>query len=148
MGSRRFVRWGGLMAAPMLVGGGVLGVGGVGASTRTPHLVVRPASGLHSGAVVRVGGTGFQPGDTVFLVECLRSAKGQAGCRVVGIPPSVTITKKGVLPWIRMKVVTGKIGNGTCGTTVKNLGSCAVSAGNATGKDSAQAPIIFARPRK
>ncbi len=147
MSSRRSIRWSGFLVAAALVGT-VVGAGGAGASARTPHLVVRPASGLHSGSVVRVGGTGFQPGDTVFLVECLLSAKGQAGCRVVGIPPSVTITKKGVLPWTRLKVTTGRIGNGTCGTTVKNLGSCAVSAGNAAGKDSAQARIVFARPRK
>lgn len=147
MKSRQSVRMGSVILGLAIVGG-ALGVAGAGATAKGPHLVVRPAAGLHNHEVVRVEGVGFKPGDTVFLVECLLTAKGQAGCQVNGIPPSVTIRKSGVLPWTKFTVTTGKIGNGTCGTTVKNLGSCAVSAGNANGKDSAQARIVFARPTK
>jgi hypothetical protein len=112
-----------------------------------PKVVVSPSTNLRNGETVSVAGSGFKPGDTVFFVECLAKAKGQANCAVNGIPPSETITKTGLLPRTKFKVVEGKIGNGKCGTTKANLKACAVSVGNATGGDSAVGVIAFKAPK-
>jgi hypothetical protein len=126
-----------VVAAGTLVGPLVAGAAG-------PHVTVKPATGLKKGQVVRVSGSGFKPHDQVYLVECLRTAKGQAGCAIATAKPA-TITAAGTLPVTTFKVVTGRVGNGTCGTTAANLAKCAVSVGNVQGKDSAVAPITFKR---
>lgn len=134
-----------------MLGSGVLAGGLAGstlASAAGPKVVVVPSTNLRNGEVVHVSGSGFKPGDTVFLVECLRAAKGQAGCKVAnGIPPNETITSTGLLPRTTFKVSTGKIGNGTCGTTKANAAKCAVSVGNATGGDSGVGDITFVTPK-
>ncbi len=129
-----------VLSAPLALGAGVPGAG-----ASTPHLVVKPATGLKNGQTVKVSGTGFKPHDTVFIVECLATAKGAGGCQIAMASP-VTISGKGVLPTTKFKVATGKIGNGKCGTTKKNLKSCEVSAGNAAGKDTASMIITFKLP--
>jgi uncharacterized NAD-dependent epimerase/dehydratase family protein len=117
-----------------------------------PKLVVAPSTNLRNGETVHVSGSGFKAGDTVYIVECLVKAKGQSGCKVSGIPPYATITTTGLLPRTTFKVVTGTVGTGKsagkCGTTKTNLKSCAVSAGNATGGDTAVKPIVFKAPAK
>ncbi|MHB8333430.1 MAG: neocarzinostatin apoprotein domain-containing protein [Acidimicrobiales bacterium] len=118
-----------------------------GASTAQPHIVVTPAVGLRNGEIVKVRGAGFKPKDSVFIVECLATAKGQAQCNISTVV-AVTINAKGLLPLTKFKVRTGKIGSGTCGTTVKNLHACAVSVGNMKGKDSTSARITFRRPTR
>jgi hypothetical protein len=129
--------------AVAIMAGGIATMGAASAKT-TPKLLVKPATGLKNHEMVVISGTGFKPGDTVFLVECLRTAKGQAGCRTPApFPPSVTITAKGILRATHFKVVTGKVGNGTCGTKKTNLNKCDLSAGNAVGGDSATYPIVF-----
>lgn len=120
-------------------------VGLAGATTLQPHIVVTPSVGLHNGEKVKVRGAGFKPKDSVFIVECLATAKGQAQCDISTVV-AVTVNAKGVLPVTTFKVKTGKIGSGKCGTTLKNLRSCAVSVGNVRGKDSTSARITFARP--
>ena len=122
-------------------------VGGASASASTarPHIVVTPAVGLHNGEIVKVRGAGFKPKDSVFIVECLATAKGQAQCNISTVV-AVTINAKGLLPLTKFKVRTGKVGSGTCGTTVKNLRACAVSVGNMKGKDSTSTRITFRRP--
>jgi hypothetical protein len=126
---------------------GVIGTTSASAVAK-PKVVVTPSTNLRNGEKVSVAGDGFKPGDTVFLVECLVKAKGEAGCQVNGIPKAVTITATGLLPRQSFTVSEGKIGNGLCGTTKKNLKNCAVSVGNATGGDSAVAPIAFKAPKK
>jgi Neocarzinostatin family len=129
-----------------VVAGGALTATMAGAKT-TPHLVVTPVSGLKNGSKVRVSGTGFTPHDTVYVVECLARATGSTGCNITGAVP-VTITAKGVLHMTgKFTVTTGTVGNGTCGTKKSNLKSCAISAGNATGGDSAVARIQFVLPK-
>jgi hypothetical protein len=113
-----------------------------------PHIVVTPSTNLRNNEKVSIAGNGFKAGDTVFVVECLVKAKGEAGCLVNGIPAAITITKTGLLPRHTFTVTEGKIGNGLCGTTKANLKNCAVSVGNATGGDSAVAPIAFKTPKK
>lgn len=117
-----------------------------GAVVRHPHVIVSPSSNLRNGEVVKVRGAGFVPKDSVFIVECLATAKGQAQCDTASVK-SVTINAQGQLPVTKFKVRVGKIGSGTCGTNVKNLRSCAVSVGNISGKDSASARITFVKPR-
>ncbi len=113
-----------------------------GANTRL--LVVTPSTGLRNGEKVKVSGSGFTPKDSIYLVECLATATGQNGCQLPNsIPTPITVTASGVLPTTTFTVSTGSIGNGTCGTTAANAAACAVSAGNATGGDTAQAIIKF-----
>ena len=126
---------------------GVVGVTNASAAAK-PKIVVTPSTNLRNGEKVSVAGTGFKPGDTVFLVQCLVKAKGESNCLVNGIPASETITSKGLLPRHTFTVTEGKIGNGSCGTTKANLKNCAVSVGNAAGGDSAVAPIAFKSPKK
>jgi hypothetical protein len=124
------------------ISSGIIGVTTASAAAK-PKIVVTPSINLRNGEKVSVAGDGFKPGDTVFVVECLVKAKGEAGCLVNGIPKAVTITATGLMPRQTFKVTEGKIGNGVCGTTKANLKYCAVSVGNATGGDSAVAPIAF-----
>lgn len=111
----------------------------------SPKLVVKPSTNLTKGQAVMVSGTGFTPNDQVYLVECLGNASGQNGCDISTATP-VTITASGTLPSTSFVVVTGPVGSGTCGTSAANLNSCAISAGNAGGGDSASAPISFKAP--
>ncbi len=108
-------------------------------------LIVTPSTNLVKGQQVTVTGSGFTPHDQVYLVECQVKATGQNGCDVATATP-VTISAKGVLPATKFSVVTGTVGSGTCGTKATNLKACAISAGNATGGDSAVAPITFKAP--
>lgn len=106
---------------------------------------VSSVSGLTNHESVRVWGTGFKAKDQVYVVECLVTAKSQAGCDLRTLRP-VKITAKGVLPTIKFKVVTGRIGTGTCGTMASNLKSCAISVANATRGDSGRVRITFKLP--
>lgn len=134
-----------LGAAALVVSGLATGlVGTMSASASSgPTVIVTPSTNLHNGETVKVKGDHFKAGDYVYIVECLRKAKGESGCLVNGIPTPIKITATGLLPLTKFKVVTGKIGNGTCGTTKKNLALCAVSVGNEEGTDSGVAPITF-----
>jgi hypothetical protein len=127
-----------------LLASGVVGVTAANAKT-TPVLTVKPAVNLKNGETVLITGSGFKPGDTVFLVECQRTAKGQSGCNTptTSLPPSATIGSNGKFPAIKFKVTTGKVGPGLCGTKASNLSKCELSAGNISGGDTASAPIAF-----
>ena len=145
VGVRRFrIAVGVVVMASSIMAGGLLGLTSASAKT-TPVLIVKPAISLKSGETVTITGTGFKPGDTVFLVECQRTAKGQSGCNasVTSPPPIATISSSGKLPSTKFKVTTGKVGPGKCGTKKSNLKGCELSAGNITGGDSASAPIAF-----
>lgn len=129
-----------------IVASGLINVTGATAATK-PKLVVTPSTGLTNKKYVFVSGTGFKPKDSVYITECQANAKGEAGCDIDTALP-VTITAKGVLPKTKFQVITGTIGNGKCGTAASNLKKCAVSAGNASGGDSAVFKIVFAAPKK
>jgi hypothetical protein len=133
-----------VLATTVLLLGGTIGFAGGASAAAKPKLIVSPALNLRNNTTVKVSGTGFKPGDTVYIVECLRVTKGQTGCNVPGlIPPNATVKANGTFSVVRIKVITGKIGNGKCGTTKANLNGCEVSAGNATGGDTASVPITF-----
>jgi hypothetical protein len=127
-----------------LLASGIVGVAAANAKT-TPVLTVKPAVNLKNGETVTISGSGFKPGDTVFLVECQRTAKGQSGCNTptTSLPPSALIGKSGKFSEIKFKVTTGKVGPGQCGTKASNLKKCELSAGNISGGDTATAPIAF-----
>ncbi len=137
-----------LLVVALVMGEGAWGVSApAGALKRVPRLFVVPSVGLHNKQVVKVRGINFTPKDTVFVTECLIRATGQNGCDIMIAKP-VTISSTGTFGWTKFKVLTGKVGSGTCGTTKVNLRACAVSAGNPSGGDSAVAPIVFALPKK
>jgi Neocarzinostatin family len=121
-------------------------IASVASAAASPKLVVTPATNLHNGESVKVSGTGFKPGDSVYIVECLDTAKGESNCNILNTVPA-TISKTGVLPKSTFKVTTGKIGSGkgagSCGTAKSNLKDCAVSVGNISGGDSAVFRIAF-----
>lgn len=106
------------------------------------RLTVSPDANLKNGSVVKVTGVGFKPGDTIFVLECLTSVKGEAQCDLKTLK-SVTIRSNGDLPAVDIKVATGKIGTGLCGTKKSNLKGCEISAGTASKADSAVARITF-----
>lgn len=138
-----------MVAVAALLSTGILTSGLVNiisANAATPKLLVTPSKGLTNHKTVYVSGTGFKPKDTVYITECQVSAKGEAGCDIYTAIP-VKITSRGVLPKTKFKVVTGKVGNGKCGTNATNLKKCAVSAGNINGGDSAVFKIVFALPK-
>jgi hypothetical protein len=105
-------------------------------------LTVRPSTGLKNRQVVKVSGSGFTPGDHVFIVECLKTGHSSAQCALSTLK-AVTISSGGKLPTTSFKVITGKIGTGTCGTKATNKGACSVSVANAAKGDSARVPISF-----
>ena len=121
-------------------------IAGDASAAASPKLVVTPATNLHNGEAVKESGTGFKPGDSVYIVECLDTAKGESNCNILNTVPA-TVSKTGVLPKSTFKVTTGKIGSGkgagSCGTTKANLKDCAVSVGNISGGDSAVFRIAF-----
>ncbi|MFI5035934.1 MAG: neocarzinostatin apoprotein domain-containing protein [Acidimicrobiales bacterium] len=134
-----------LAAGTTLVVGGALGTAVAGAKT-TPHVVATPATGLKNGTTVKVTGSGFKPGDTVYVVQCVWNATGQAGCNYLSATPA-TVTTKGTLPVTKYKVTTGTVGNGKCGTKKSNLRNCEISVGNISGGDSAVTRITFVLPK-
>jgi hypothetical protein len=126
------------------ISSGLVSVASAGATTG-PKLAVTPSTNLHNGEKVTVSGSGFTPGDSVYVVQCLATAKGQAGCNILSAIPA-TISSTGHLAKTTFKVATGKIGTGKCGTTKNNLKACAMSVGNITGGDSAVFRITFKAP--
>ena len=145
MRSRNVVRLalGAALAVTLSSGLGVAAASAAGG----PKLTVTPSTNLHNGEKVTVSGSGFKKGDSVYIVECLVSAKGESNCNILNTVPA-TISKTGALPKSTFKVSTGKIGNGKCGTTASNLKDCAVSVGNISGGDSAVFRIAFKAPAK
>lgn len=116
------------------------------AATSAPKLVVAPSASLRGGESVTVSGHGFKPGDSVYLVECLLSAKNSVGCDLATATPA-TISAKGLLPKTKFTIVTGTVGGGSCGVSKATLKTCAISVGNASGGDTAVARITFTAPK-
>lgn len=129
-----------------LATGALVAPAGAGA---TGKLHVTPDTGLTNREVVKVSGAGFKPKDTLYLLECQSSATSQAGCSSNTIT-TVTVSKTGSFPITKFEVRTGKIGTRACGTTTANAKSCVIDAGNASGGDTASAPIAFklVRPKR
>jgi hypothetical protein len=103
---------------------------------------VAPITNLRNGSSVRVSGTGFKASEQLYAIECLWTSKGEAGCDLKTLHP-VKTTAGGAIPAFKFKVVTGKIGNGTCGTKKSNLKSCDISIATISKGDSAKIRIAF-----
>lgn len=110
-----------------------------------PGVSVSPSTGLSTTQSVTLTGVGFTPGDTVYAVECLATATSRAGCDTATAVP-MKVSAQGDLPSTYFKVVTGKVGTGTCGTTADNYAGCVIEVANATGADRGVATIDFLGP--
>jgi hypothetical protein len=134
----------------MLIASGLLvtSLGGTSmASTATKRVVhATPAVGLKNGETVTVTGSGFKAHEQIIVLECLAGATGATQCDIADAS-AVTTTGKGVLPKTTFHVKTGKIGNGSCGTSSSNLKGCVINAGTVSGTDTATVAIAFRAPR-
>jgi hypothetical protein len=140
------------IAAGMLVGG--LMVSSLPANakaTPAPKLKVSPKSKLTNGSSVTVSGTHFAPDDAVFIVECVvgETSTTGSGCNIAGDDGPISVSSKGTFGPTPFKVITGAVGTlgGICGTTKANAKDCAVSVGDAEGKDGAQEVVAFTVPK-
>ncbi len=110
-----------------------------------PGVAVTPSTGLSNTQSVTVTGADFTPGDTVYAIECLATATTKAGCDTSTVVP-LTVSSEGLLPSSYFKVVTGKVGTGSCGTTAANYADCIIEVANAGGTDRGVATIDFVAP--
>ena len=110
-----------------------------------PGVAVTPSTGLSNTQSVTVTGSGFTAGDTVYAIECLATATTKAGCDTSTALP-MTVSSEGLLPPTYFKVVTGKVGTGSCGTAVTNYADCIIEIANASGTDRGVATIDFVAP--
>ena len=108
-----------------------------------PSIKVSPAKGLKNNQSIQISGSGFTPKDSLYIVQCLVTAKGQADCNTAGAVPT-TVDASGKFTKTAFVVVTGKIGTKTCGTSKADAKNCDISVGNITGGDSTALPISFA----
>jgi len=122
------------------------GAGAVAPAT-SRSITAKPSTGLKDHQTVDVHGAGFPSKTQLYLVECLRGAKGASQCDE-STATLITSTSKGLVPVTKFTVVTGKIGTGECGTSAATLAHCDLSIGTASGSDTATAPITFAAPKK
>jgi hypothetical protein len=110
-----------------------------------PGVSLTPSTGLSNSQSVTIAGSGFTAGDNVFAIECLATATSEAGCDTSTATP-MTVSELGTLPATYFKVVAGKVGTGSCGTTAANYADCIVEVANASGADRGVATIDFVGP--
>jgi hypothetical protein len=110
-----------------------------------PGVSLTPSTGLSNTQSVTLNGADFTPGDNVYAIECLATATSEAGCDTSTATP-MTVTLTGLLPTTYFRVVTGKIGTGSCGTSVTNYADCIIEVANAGGTDRGVATIDFVGP--
>jgi hypothetical protein len=111
-----------------------------------PGVAVSPGTNLTNGATVAITGADYTPGLPVYAVECLATSTTEAGC-ATGTATPITVSSTGTLPSTSFKVVTGTIGNGTCGTSATNYDACVIEVATITGTDVGVTTIDFAAPR-
>jgi len=129
-----------------------LAFGAVPASAKAsgPKLKLSPSKNLNpAGQTIKVSGTGFTPGDSVFVLECIigdTSGTG-SGCNLGNLVP-VTPSSKGTFK-TTFTVSSGSIGTdgGTCGTSKTDAKACDISAGDAAGNDATSLGISFKIPK-
>ncbi len=126
----------------------VLGLGPeVAAGASGPHLSVSPSSGLHSGQVVHLTGTGFPThagGKPVsyFVTECNGKVSGSLSLKdepycALSLAKAIKVRPGGTFS-TTFTVKEGKVGNGTCGAGAH----CVVGVGDIAGQG-AVARITF-----
>jgi hypothetical protein len=114
-------------------------------------LKVSPSKNLTAGKTVKVSGTGFTPGDGVYILQCIIGDNSDtgSGCNLNNLKGPITISSKGVLATTEYTVSSGAIGTdgGTCGTTKANASACDISVGNPSGGDTGTLKITFKIPK-
>ncbi|MFY9782782.1 MAG: neocarzinostatin apoprotein domain-containing protein, partial [Acidimicrobiales bacterium] len=110
-----------------------------------PGVAVSPSTNLANGQSVTITGSDFTPADDVYAVECLETATSEAGCDT-GTATPITVGSTGALPSTSFKVVTGTVGNGSCGTSATNYDGCVIEVANLSGGDAGAATIDFVAP--
>ena len=108
-----------------------------------PGVVITPSTNLTNDQSVTITGSGFVDGDSVFAIQCLKTATSEAGCDTSTATP-ITVGSTGTLPSTTFKVVAGAVGTGTCGTTTTNYNDCIVEVANVAETDVGYASIDFA----
>jgi hypothetical protein len=114
---------------------------------------VTPDTGLVKGEKVTVTGTGFPPvtggaTNTYFMAECTSAVTGAltaadtGHCNIGAVQP-VTVTQAGTFS-TKIKLVTGVVGDGVCGT--KGHLTCVIGVGNTTA-DGTAVQVTFKAPK-
>ena len=114
---------------------------------------VTPDTGLVKGETVTVTGSGFPYStsagvETYFMAECTSAVTGALSatdtghCNISAVQP-VTVTQAGTFS-TKIKLVTGAVGDGACGTT-GHL-TCVIGVGNTTA-DGTAVQITFKAPK-
>jgi len=116
-------------------------------------ITVTPDTGLVKGETVTVAGSGFADAtagavNTYFMAECTSAVTGALNstdtghCNIGAVQP-VTVTQAGTFS-TKIKLVTGVVGDGVCGTT-GHL-TCVIGVGNTTA-DGTAVQITFKAPK-
>ncbi len=135
-----------------LVGTTTIGVAGALTAPRkapTPSITVVPSSDLHKGQKVEIIGKNFPHKTKLGIVECTpRVLKDDpAACATTHLVP-VTTGSTGSFSKTSFQVITGTVGDGSCGTAKKNL-TCYIFVWEPSvpGTVDADAAIVFAKPK-
>jgi hypothetical protein len=113
------------------------------AMAATPKGKVMPNKNLTNGETVTATGTGYTPGETVYVVECNKTVKksGEDACDLADFV-QVTANSKGKVPPTKFSVFTGTVGNGTCGTG-KSDKDCYIAISSEDLSETAVVKIVF-----
>ena len=115
----------------------------------TPSITVVPSSDLHKSQKVEITGKNFPHKTKLGIVECTpRVLKDDpAACATTHLL-SVTTGSTGSFSKTSFQVITGTVGDGSCGTTKKNL-TCYIFVWEPSvpGTVDADAAIVFAKPK-
>ena len=116
-----------------------------------PSITVTPSKNLRKNQKVEITGKNFPHKTSLVIVECNPKVlkNNSAACdSALAHLVFVTTSSKGTFPKTAFKVVTGKVGNGSCGTKASNL-TCYlfVSKPTTTSTVDADAAIKFAKPK-
>jgi len=135
------------------VGTTAIGVAGasltVSRKALTPSITVTPSNGLHKGQKVEITGKNFPHKAKLGILGCTpRVLKDDpAACATTHLV-SVKTSSTGTLSKTSFQVITGTVGDGSCGTTKKNL-TCYIFVWepSVTVTVDADAAIMFAKPK-
>jgi hypothetical protein len=143
----------GALLALTLVGTTAIGVASgsllVSGKAQAPSITVTPSKDLHKGQKVEITGKYFPHKTTLGIVECTPRVllDSPAACATTHLV-SVKTGFWGAFSRTSFQVITGAVGNGSCGTTKNNL-TCYIYVWepSVTSTVAAYAAIEFAKPR-
>jgi hypothetical protein len=89
------------------------------AKRRPPVITIKPATNLHNRQKVKVAGSHFPRKYSLVVIECNPKVQtNDPGACDTATLRSITTNRRGSFS-MRFKVVTGKVGDGRCGTSRK-----------------------------